>query len=157
MRTIGYIAILLLLISCNGTESSKDLNKSLVSEEVSKMLHVYHKDINEKGLTAEFEYLDISDEFFWVPPGYKTALSYDSVKTILEINSKALRSIELQWDTLQIFPLSNDIANYSGIVRSITIDTSGTKSTVSIIESGTLIKRKDHWKLLSGQSRLLDN
>jgi len=100
--------------------------------------------------------LDKSSDFFWVPPGYNTALSYDSVKNILEINSKAYRSVEFQWDTIQIFPLTNEIANYSGIVNGIMIDTSGIKSTVSIIESGTIIKREDGWKLLSGQSRLLE-
>jgi len=35
------------------------------------------------------------------------------------------------------------------------IDTSGVKSSVQIIESGTVIKRKDGWKLLSGQSATL--
>jgi len=36
------------------------------------------------------------------------------------------------------------------------IDTSGIKSSAIIIESGTVIKRSDGWKLLSGQSAILN-
>jgi len=158
MRKISHISILIILIiliSCNGIENSNDLNTNRTTEDIYQMLDAYHRDIRKEGLTAEFKYLDKSSDFFWVPPGYNTALSYDSIKNILEINSKAFRSVEFQWDTLQIFPLTNEIANYSGIVNGLMIDTSGIKSTVSIIESGTIIKREDGWKLLSGQSRLL--
>jgi len=101
--------------------------------------------------------LDQSTDFFWVPPGYKSALSYDSVRQILEINAKSFRAIEFNWDTLQVFPLSDKIANYSGIVKGSMIDTSGIKSSVIIIESGTVIKRSDGWKLLSGQSAILNS
>ena len=155
MRKINYISILIILISCSEPEISTDLNISRTTEEIYQMLNAYHRDIGDEGLTAEFKYLDKSSDFFWVPPGYNTALSYDSVKNILEANSKAFRSIEFHWDTVQIFPLTNEIANYFGIVSGLMIDTSGVKSTVSIIESGTIIKREDGWKLLSGQSRLL--
>ncbi len=55
-----------------------------------------------------------------------------------------------------MFPLSEKIANYSGIVKGSMIDTSGIKASVLIIESGTVIKRLDGWKLLSGQSAVLN-
>ncbi len=45
------------------------------------------------------------------------------------------QAIEFNWDTLQVFPLSDKIANYSGIVKGSMIDTSGIKSSVIIIES----------------------
>ncbi|MCH7964533.1 MAG: hypothetical protein IH852_11425 [Bacteroidetes bacterium] len=156
MKHIGYITIILTLVSCDGIKKSNDFDKVAVVDDVYQMLHDYHKDISKKGLTAEFKYLDPSPDFFWVPPGYNTALSYDSVKSILETNAKAFRSIEFHWDTLQIFPLSNEIANYSGIVGGFMIDTAGVKSTISIIESGTIIKREGGWKLLSGQSATLN-
>ena len=132
------------------------LDKEKVTQEVEQMLSNYHDDIAESGLTAEFKYLDQSDDFFWVPPGYNSALSYDSVKTILEKNALTIESISFQWDTLRIFPLSHEIANYTGIVVGQMIDTSDVASRVSIIESGTLIRRKSGWKLLSGQSAILD-
>ena len=145
-----------MLISCDGTKNPNDLNMSQTIEDIHQMLDAYHKDISEEGLTAEFKYLDKSSDFFWVPPGYNTALTYDSVKNILETNSKAFHSVKFQWDTLQIFPLTNEIANYSGIVSGLMIDTAGIESNVSIIESGTIIKRENGWKLLNGQSRLLE-
>lgn len=156
MRTISHALILLTFISCNRAEKPKEFDKESTVGAVTRMLDNYHRDIAESGLIAEFKYLDTSSDFYWVPPGYTNALTYDSVKSILEENSKAFSSIEFHWDTLQIFPLTNEIANYSGIVGGWMMDTSGTKSEVSIIESGTLIKRTDGWKLLSGQSRLLD-
>ncbi|MDW7690645.1 hypothetical protein R9C00_22195 [Flammeovirgaceae bacterium SG7u.111] len=53
---------------------------------------------------------------------------------------------------LEVFPLTNEIANYSGTVRGRMVDKSGVETNVTIIESGTVIKREDGWKLLSGQS-----
>ena len=155
MKHLGYL-IILTLISCYGIKETDSLDKESIIEDVTLMLDNYHEDIAKEGLTAEFRYLDESSDFFWVPPGYQTALSYDSVKSILEMNAKAFRSIEFSWDTLQVFPLSNRIANYSGIVSGLMTDTSGVESTISIIESGTIIKREDGWKLLSGQSAILN-
>ena len=119
------------------------------------MFENYHAEIKVGGLTTEFAYLDSSADFFWVPPGYNAALSYDSVRTILESNAKLFEAVEFSWDTLQVFPLSNDIATYAGIVNGVMTDTSGTIQRMRLIESGTLIKRKNRWKLLSGQSAVL--
>jgi len=134
-----------------------DLDKKGTAYAVREMLDNYHNDIARDGLTAEFKYLDNSSDFFWVPPGYNTALSYDSVRTILEENSKMFHSVMFQWESLQVFPLTNEIPNYTGILKSHMIDTARVESSVTMIESGTLIKREDGWKLLSGQSRLLEN
>ncbi|GBF20628.1 hypothetical protein DHD05_10470 [Arenibacter sp. N53] len=101
--------------------------------------------------------MDDSPDFFWVPPGYSSALSFDSVEIILNASHKALQSVKMEWDTLQIFPLTNEIANYFGIVEGVMVDTSGLESAISIIESGTIIKRESGWKLLSGQSEILDS
>ncbi len=157
MRHLASIAIILTLISCSEIKKSNDLDKESIIADVNLMLHNYHRDIGKDGLTAEFKYLDQSSDFFWVPPGYNAALSYDSVKKILEMNHQAFLSIEFYWDTLQVFPLSDEIVNYSGIVSGIMTDTSGVESTITIIESGTIIKREDGWKLLSGQSAILNN
>ena len=119
------------------------------------MFSNYHDDIRRDGLTAEFKYLDSSADFFWVPPGYNSALSYDSVRTILEGNAKLFSGVEFSWTTLQIYPLTDEIATYSGIVNGAMTDTSGNVSSMQIIESGSVIKRADGWKLLNGQSALI--
>jgi len=104
---------------------------------------------------SEFKYLDNSKDFFWVPPGFNSPLSYDSVRIIIEANAKAIQSVNYKYDTLFINPLSFTIANYSAIVSGNLIDTAGIISPVRLIESGVLIKREDGWKLLSGQSAML--
>jgi len=148
--------VLVLLYACNQTDSFNKSEKEKIISDIVKMFDNYHNDIKKDGLTSEFKYLDHSDDFFWVPPGYKSALSYDSVKNILEINARYQKSIEFSWDTLQVFPLSPKIANYSGIVNGTIVDNSGTKSSITIIESGTVIKRLNGWKILNGQSAILE-
>ena len=123
---------------------------------MSEMFNNYHGDIKKEGLTAEFKYLDQSSDFFWVPPGYNSALDYDSVYIILVNNAKMFSEVIFEWNTLQIFPLTEEIANYSGIVEGSMTDTSGIVNAVLIIESGTVVKRSDGWKLLSGQSAVLE-
>ena len=119
------------------------------------MLHAYHKAIAQNGLKAEFAYLDSSEQFFWVPPGYTSALDFDSVKSILLQNDKAMEQVDFHWEELELFVLSPKIVNFTGIVGGQMLDTAGVASPVHIIESGSCIKRKDGWKLLSGQSALL--
>jgi len=149
--------ILLLTLSCVEANKSYHFNKVAVIAEVEQILDEYHRDIRTSGLTAEFIYLDQSADFFWVPPGYNSPLSYDSVETILRMNAKAFNSVNLTWDSLNIFPLSGEIATYAGIVSGVMIDTAGIESRISIIESGTIIKRETGWKLLSGQSTILED
>ena len=150
------VIFLLLLISCVQTEKLNASEKELVVADVREMFNNYHSDIGKNGLTAEFKYLDRSPDFYWVPPGYNSALTYDSVHTILVNNAKLFREILFEWDTLQVFPLTNEIANYSGIVKGSMTDTAGIVTSVLIIESGTVIRRPDGWKLLSGQSAVLE-
>ena len=156
MKQLLCICTILILISCENAQKQISFDKEQITKDIEQTLLDYHRDINKDGLTAEFLYLDNSSDFFWVPPGYTSALNYDSVRSILGKNAKSLSTVKLKWDTLQIFPLSNIIANYTGIANGHMIDTAGIESNLSIIESGTLIKRGDGWKLLSGQSAILD-
>lgn len=121
------------------------------------MLHEYHKAISQGGLKAEFAYLDSSDQFFWVPPGYQSALDFDSVKNILLRNDLSMEQVDFHWEELELFVLSPKIVNFTGIVGGQMLDTAENNSLVNIIESGTCIQREDGWKLLCGQSALLSN
>ena len=158
MNTYKTFCLVLLVIFSGCKQKSEVLSKAdrlTIRAEIRQMFNNYHSDIKKEGLKAEFKYLDRSSDFFWVPPGYENALSFDSVQAILISNSKSIKAIEFSWDTLQIFPLTQHIATYSGIVNGIMTDTTNTQSTFKIIESGTIIKRKEGWKLLNGQSRNL--
>ena len=77
------------------------------------------------------------------------------MKHILIENDKTINTIQLSFEVLDIFPLSDFIASYSGIVSGEMTDTLNISTKFKIIESGTLIKRKKSWKLLNGQSRNL--
>ena len=120
------------------------------------MLHAYLDAMREGGLEAEFNYLDSTDAFFWVPPGYDSWISYDSVAAVLRAMAPTLRSTDYRWKSLRIDPISEDRAIYTGTLTGALTDTSGQVTNLSMIETGTVIRREDGWKLLNGQSALLD-
>ncbi len=156
VRYYFAVVIIMFLNSCNQPEQLNGAEKDIIISDVKEMFNHYHSDIKKDGLTAEFKYLDQSSDFFWVPPGYNSALDYDSVYSILVNNAKMFSEVIFEWNTLQIFPLTEEIANYSGIVEGSMTDRSGIVNAVIIIESGTVVKRSDGWKLLSGQSAVLE-
>lgn len=127
-------------------------DQAAIVREVQTMFNNYFQAIKKNGLTAEFSYLDASDDFFWVPPAYTSALSYDSVRTILLENASAFRRIDYQWESVRINPLSPELAAYTGIVSGTLLDTTGTATQLRMTESGVVIRRLDGWKILCGQS-----
>jgi hypothetical protein len=143
------------IISCKQASTSTALTadeKRAVADTVRKVLQNYYDDIRQSGLMAEFKYLDSSDEFFWVPPGFTSALSYDSIAGILKRNAAYTRSMINTWDTLSVTPLTKELATYTGKMSFRVTDMTGNTSTGSLLETGVLIRRKDGWKLLCGQT-----
>lgn len=130
--------------------------KNTISKEVRQTLADYYSDIQKEGLLAEFKYLDSSADFFWVPPGFTYPLSFDSVATILRTNAPSYRSVVNSWDSLQIFPVSGALVTYSGKLHSTATDTSGKTYETALVESGVIIKRKGKWKLLCGQTSVIN-
>ena len=150
------LMLCLMLMGCEETAGKKDFDRELVRQEAKTTLENYFADIRSEGLSAEFKYLDSSADFFWVPPGYSSALNYDSVRAILEKNAKSFQLVEFKWRSLEIYPLSDHYVNYTGIVDGKLVDTSGVSSLTSMIETGLLVRTKEGWKIRSGQSRNLD-
>ena len=154
-RTRLIIFFLLAITACRESSSfSKEEQRSVI-DSVRQTLHNYYTDITRSGLTAEFTYLDSSNEFFWVPPGYSHAISYDSTANFIRRNAPLFSHINNVWDSLRIIPLTKELATYTGKLHSAMTDTSGKTSTFSLIETGLMIKRKDGWKLLNGQTAVL--
>lgn len=152
-----FIYCIFILSACkNHPVALTNEEKKILSDTIDKTLHEYYKAIQENGLTAEFNYLDSSAEFFWVPPGYASPLSFDSVAAAINTSAKAFTSVSNSWEQLAIHPLNNQYANYSGIIRSEMIDTSGKNTVVHLLETGLLIKRESGWKLLSGQTSIIN-
>lgn len=160
-RRYPLILFMLAALSCNHpaahTEPLSAEERVTIATEVSQTLHDYCKDIAVSGLTAEFNYLDNSPDFFWVPPNYSGAISFDSVSAILQQNAPLFNSINNHWDTLRVIPLSSDLATYTGQISSTMIDTAGQVTHMRLIETGMMIKRKKGWKLLCGQTGLLSS
>jgi hypothetical protein len=156
-RRLLYIITVFLISGCgeNNQSTFTKEEKQAVTDSVRKTLHNYYADINSSGLHAEFAYLDSSDDFFWVPPGYTSAIEYDSVAALIRHTAPAFRQVNNTWDSLRITPLSTEFASYYGKLHSIMTDTAGKMEDFFLIETGLLIKRKDGWKLFQGQTAIL--
>ncbi len=151
------ILLICMLAGCTSQESFDEAAKEKVAKEAEEFLDAYHRAMEQDGLMSELDYLDASEEFFWVPPGFKSALSYDSVIAILEKNAPAIQSMSLRWQYLQIYPLSPEIVDFTGKLENTMVDTANTTTKLVMLETGTLIKRKKGWQLLNGQSRIVDD
>jgi hypothetical protein len=156
LRNLLWLIVVLAMQSCSVSDRSglKDPERLAIERDIRSTLNRYYADIKKTGLTAEFAYLDSSDQFFWVPPGSRTPLSYDSVVAFLKVNAPRYTSVKNSFDTLRIIPLTRELATYTAAVHSAMTDTAGTTSQFSLIESGVLVKRKEKWKLLSGQTSI---
>ena len=149
------LSILLAAGACHSPGESNKKRLQSVTDSVRATLHRYYEDIRRNGLMAEFAYLDSSAEFSWLPPGYETSISYDSIAKIIRQNALAVREADNSWDNLRITPLTEQLASYSGGIRSVITDTSGKTDVYILIETGVVIKRADGWKLLNGMTKLL--
>jgi hypothetical protein len=155
-RPILTIFTILAITSCRQSTSLTETEKASIVFDVHQTLDNYYNDIKKSGLTAEFKYLDNSADFFWVPPGYSSSISYDSVITVLKQNAPKYISIDNSFDTVRIIPISKEFATYTGRLHSTMTDTFGKVTTFSLVETGVLIKRQDGWKLLNGQTAIIN-
>ncbi|MEO8174234.1 MAG: nuclear transport factor 2 family protein [Sediminibacterium sp.] len=154
MQKLLTLYFLMLLFSCRQAPALTENEKSVIIDSVQHTLNSYFKDIKTSGLLAEFIYLDHSPDFFWVPPGYGSAISYDSVAAILRKSAAKYTAINNVFDTLHIIALSKELATYTGRLHSTMTDTSGTTLHFSLLETGVMIKRPGGWKLLNGQTSM---
>jgi hypothetical protein len=155
-RPILTFFSILTIVSCRQSTQLTENEKVNIIEDVRQTLNNFYEDVRKSGLTAEFKYLDNSSGFFWVPPGYSSSISYDSVKTVLKQNAPKYKSVNNSFDTLKIIPLSKELASYTGRLNSTIVNKLGKVMTFSLVETGVLIKRKDGWKLLNGQTSILN-
>lgn len=156
MKKITFILLAsVLLFSCKDSATFNKTEQSLVEEEVRKTLSDYCSDVKKNGLLAEFNYLDSTENFFWVPPGFSSALSFDSVRKILIQNAGNYTLIDNAFESLKIIPIGYESAVYTCKLRSAMTDISGKTQVFSMLETGVLVKRKAGWKLSGGQTTFL--
>ena len=144
-----------MLFSCKGGDEFTDKERASVTKEVRETLFKIDTEVKEKGLLAELKYLDSTQDFFWAPPGFWYNISYDSVVRIMRINASTITSVNNNWDTLKIIPISAKYATYTGRIHSITTTTTGKTVAMSLMETGLMVKRKDGWRIQSGQTSVL--
>jgi hypothetical protein len=154
--TMRQFTVLLLMafISCRLPSTFTSEEKQAVTDSVRTTLTRYYEDIKREGLLAEFKYLDSSADFHWLPPGYAQPITYDSVANFIRAAAPLYKAIDIKWNRLDIGPVSSDTASYEGELRSSMTDTSGKTNAVTLTEKGRVIKRKDGWKLLDGETRI---
>jgi hypothetical protein len=148
--------LFILFASCSQSYTLSSKERLMVTDTVQKTLKAYYDDIRKNGLNAEFKYLDSTADFFWVPPGYSGALSYDSIKTILNKNANQFTSVNNQFEDLRIIPLNSELASYTARINSTMNDSAGKTYTYKLVETGIIIKRKDGWKLFNGQTAIIN-
>ena len=160
MKRIVYpviISILIItIISCRRDAIWSDEAANTVIQEVTTTLQQYHQDIEAKGMLGEIPYLDSSAEFSWYAPGYNGPIGYDSVVSVLTQMAPMYTKVDHTWDTLTVLPASRIKAMYSGEVTTIMVDTAGRTGTLRFKETGTIVKRNDGWKLLSGKTEMIE-
>ena len=155
-RLFLAVVMMLSLHSCGDGKELSEKEKKQISDDIIKTLHEYVADISKSGLTAELKYLDSSSQFFGVPPGYGGPINYDSVRNILNRTAPTFRAVNNSFVVLKVYPLTETYATYTATIQSHVSDTMGMKSNYSLLETGVMIKRPGGWKLLNGQTSILE-
>ncbi len=154
MKKVYWICLISLVWL--GCKEDQTFDTQKVQTEVRDFLHDYQEAMNMEGLLSEFRYLDSTEAFYWVPPGYNSVLNFDSVRTILIATAPTLTSINNQWTYLHIYPLNDTLANYTGKLLMENQDTAENINQAVLLETGLVVKRKEGWKILSGQSSMVE-
>ena len=154
MKSRSFLLISFFCLSCGGPDASTG-NNDMVRKEIKSTIDNYYNDIRKQGLLAEFNYLDSSEQFFWAPPGYLNYAGYDSIAAAIRRNAASLKLVDNRYDSLLIIPLTKEYAQFAMRTISTIIDVEGDTSKTAFIESGVMVKRKEGWKFLSGQTSVL--
>lgn len=157
MKNAIAFSFLIITFGCSHEEKPKltDEEKTTIVMDVKEVLNNYNADVKAGGLTAEFKYLDNSKDFQWTPPGYQAPISYDSCTNMMKRATGTYKEIDNSFESLTIDALAADTAFYTGKIKSTVTDSTGNATTVYLNEKGKLIKRKDGWKLLTGETSIL--
>lgn len=158
MKQLFFSLILIFsLFSCQKSDELTPETKSKIISIVEARLNASNRAVKLNGLTAKLDYLDNSEDFFWTPPGYSQALNYSQFSEATISNADNYTKITYLYDSLKIIPLTRNIVVYSGTIRSTMIDKLGNRTAFSLVETGTMIKRKKKWMFLNGQTSLITN
>ena len=118
------------------------------------MLQAYFDATRIHGLERGLKYLDTTEAFFWVPPGYQERIPYDSVVAFIKRIAPAVAQVDNRWNDLHIQLLGKDEAVFTGEVSSTATGHDGVQRTTLLLETGVARRGDDgKWRLLCGQTR----
>jgi hypothetical protein len=157
---VRYIITILftafVMVACKPALQGLSMSERIaISDSIRVTLQNYVADIGREGYLAEFRYLDSSENFYWVPPGRRSAISYDSVARILRAAAPLYQKVSIRWDSLAIHPLTAALGSYSGKLHSLVVSQKGDTAEFDLVETGIVIRRKSGWKLLSGHTSVV--
>jgi len=153
MKYFLIVLVFFLLFSC--AQNDKQIVNADLQQEIKSTIDNYYNELRKEGLAAELKYLDSSNQFFWVPPGYMNYANYNVIAAAIKRNAALLKSIDNRYDSLLIIPLTKEYAQFVMRTISTTIRADGDSIKSAFIESGVVVRRKDGWKFLSGQTSIL--
>ena len=153
MKYFLIVLVFFLLFSC--AQNDKQIVSADLQQEIKLTIDNYYNELRKEGLAAELKYLDSSNQFFWVPPGYMNYANYNVIAAAIKRNAALLKSIDNRYDSLLIIPLTKEYAQFVMRTISTTIRADGDSIKSAFIESGVVVRRKDGWKFLSGQTSIL--
>jgi hypothetical protein len=157
MKQSLFLLVSILLAGCSQrTTLVSPAYHDRVAMEVRETLTDYLDAVRAHGFMGEINYLDDSDDFFWVPPGRTSAIGYDSVIVILRASAPLYQVVDNRWDSLQVVPITKHVATYTGKLTSELTDMHGKTETYHLLETGVVIRRRDGWKLLHGHTSLME-
>ena len=76
------------------------------------------------------------------------------MRSVLHKFAPNIRSVDGHWLALDVHPLNDSIAVYTGRLRATSISMAGDSTTHELLETGVVAKRADGWKLLGGQTTI---
>ena len=155
MKHLPVVLIFAIGVGCQPAEQQvQRLDPVQVEEAVRTTLEAYFAATRENGPLAGLTFLDTSEQFFWVPPGYNSAIKRDSVVTVITSFAPAIQSIDNRWVNLEVHALDQHSAVFTGEVQSRSTDTAGSSTETLLLETGVMVLREDGWKMLCGQTRV---
>jgi len=142
-----------LIASCRSGLTEKEISQ--ISDSVKITLKNYYDDVEHNGLNAEFKYLDSSNDFYWIPPGFDHPIGYDSIALMIRENATSFVQVKNRFDSLDVKVHNRDTASYVAVISSESTTSSGEEYGGILREKGVMIKRKGGWKLLHGETKSL--
>ena len=155
MKKLLIISIALICFSCDYNQEKNEFPKTQIKEEISIMMRNFVDDLNKSGVNSQIKYLDNSEDFRWTYSNERKIYQFNDL--VKKFNNSKIEDydVHLSFDELQIIPISENIANYNLKLSGYTKN-EGKNTDISILESGTLIKRNDEWKFLNMQTATYD-